>query len=351
MTQRSASLTIPLKITFSIPIETTSVDVAAEPGLQPAPLGLDPTREGWFNGNRRSPEEVLTDAVRQLDVGALDANSFHWRNALATALCSFAAYEAKTSLQAVVLAIKGKFNTFSEFEMGETQGFVASTDSVVIVSYRGTDDAGDWWTNGDFRYLDSGEYGSVHRGFYRAFHDSRNEVVRRLVEAGADQKPVVLTGHSLGGAIATIAAAEWFSTYRIRSIYTYGQPAAGFTALRSFLDVRYGDRFSRFVNEGDLVPRVPPGYRHVGKLFHFKGGGRLVHETARAAAPINDTLTMSQAEYEAHRAAMSTGAEPKPQELSTASRGDIKAEAWYPNTSDHALDRYLERILQELKAE
>lgn len=345
MNQRSVSLTIPITITISVP---TALPPEAIAGQQAAERGVVPTREGWFGSSRRSPSEILTDAFRQFDVGGLDAQDFSWKNALATSVCSFAAYEAKTQFQAIVLGIKRKFEYFSEFAVGGTEGFVASTDSAVVVSYRGTNAAGDWWINGDIRSINGGEYGSVHRGFYSAFHNSQSELTRRLREAGAAQKPVVLTGHSLGGAMATIAAAEWYSTYNIRAVYTFGQPAVGFTTLRSFIAIRYGDRFRRFVNEGDIVARVPPTYRHAGKLFHFKGGGRLVHEMTRTSPPGDDTPTMSVEEFEAHRTAMASGMEAKPEELSLTTRGNLAAEAWYPNSSDHAIDRYIERILQEL---
>src|SRR5205823_5194218 len=108
-------------------------------------------------------------------------------------------------------------------------------------------------------------YGPVHRGFYYAFADVQALLERRLDDF-ADRQ-VLLTGHSLGGALAGIAAAEWQATRAIKGIYTFGQPAVGFDRYRAFMGEHYGDCYFRFVNEDDIVPRVPPGYMHVGHLI------------------------------------------------------------------------------------
>jgi hypothetical protein len=115
----------------------------------------------------------------------------------------------------------------------------------------------------------------VHRGFLAAFQLLQPELEDELERVNARTKKLLLTGHSLGGALATIAAGEWQGRIPITCFYTYGQPAVGRVSFPAFMAQNYAGKFFRFVNYDDVVPRVPPFYSHIGQLYHFDSSGNL----------------------------------------------------------------------------
>jgi hypothetical protein len=115
-----------------------------------------------------------------------------------------------------------------------------------IVAVRGTDDLRDWLTNLKVWYRSS-PVGRVHAGYYGASIGFL-EPLRGALGGGR----VVLTGHSMGGAIATLLAGMLVREgVCIEGLYTFGQPLVG---LRDFNDqFRTHCRFPyfRFVHGAD----------------------------------------------------------------------------------------------------
>ena len=108
--------------------------------------------------------------------------------------------------------------------------------------------------------------GLVHAGFAEAL-----DKVWKDLEPFVDEcvklhkiKQVIFTGHSLGGALAVVAAAR--SKY-IGEVYTYGQPRVGNRKYSK----QVKSKVYRFVNNNDVVPRVPPPlvFGHQGIKFHI----------------------------------------------------------------------------------
>ena len=83
-----------------------------------------------------------------------------------------------------------------------------------------------------------------------------------------------ITGHSLGGAMAVIAAAllhadpEYaFFRDKLRGIYTFGQPMIGCKEFAEHAKKDFGDKLFRHVYRNDLVPALPP--LSTGRFMHF----------------------------------------------------------------------------------
>ena len=150
------------------------------------------------------------------------------------------------------------------FAERSTHAFLAARDDHCIVAFRGTDDAEDVLT--DLR-IKLGE-GDVHSGFERALDLVWTEVVDHLAGRRA-----WFCGHSLGAALATLAAVRHNAT---EALYTYGSPRVGNKAFAEAFDVPAW----RFVNNNDAVAHLPPPkpYIHVGRLMHFDQEGRLHDE-------------------------------------------------------------------------
>jgi Lipase (class 3) len=152
------------------------------------------------------------------------------------------------------------------FDRGNVQGFFCSAPSVALLAFRGTSNPGQWLR--DVRFIPwSHPWGLVHRGFL----DGINAVETDLQEfdlIAKDAEHVWITGHSLGGALALIAAARSKMKGVSPSLYTYGQPRVGFGNFADRFAIELPGRLIRFVNQSDIVTRVPPGllYRHTGTV-------------------------------------------------------------------------------------
>ena len=153
----------------------------------------------------------------------------------------------------------------------DTQGYVAvkrpdDGPGMAVLAFRGTHNVKDWMTNLNVAmtqvYSSSGAVlGNVHRGFNEAFLSVRQKIDELL--AGEEDLPLFITGHSLGGALATLAT--WYlKGDRLAACYTFGAPRVGDTGL---ID-RFRTPIYRLVNGVDPVPFVPPSDRLVSFAKH-----------------------------------------------------------------------------------
>lgn len=118
------------------------------------------------------------------------------------------------------------------------------------------------------------DVGKVHSGFNREVDD-----LWPLLEAilHGNDRPIWFSGHSLGGAMATICAYRCARSATQRSpeeLHTFGSPRVG--------SKRYVDQVPlkhyRWVHNNDIVTRVPPiwmGYRHGGSEIYLDRLGRI----------------------------------------------------------------------------
>jgi predicted lipase len=163
---------------------------------------------------------------------------------------------------------------------GGTHCFVATgltedpASQVAIVVFRGTDadDPTNIGTDADaiLKRWDRGVH--VHTGFADALESVWTQLDQALQPINL---PVLFTGHSLGAALATLAASRYKAADHNVSLYTYGSPlvgAADFVAtLNSVPSFRYRDCC-------DAVTRVPPealGYHHVGPPHYIDRDGTI----------------------------------------------------------------------------
>lgn len=150
------------------------------------------------------------------------------------------------------LAIVG-FELVRTFNNHGTQAFLAQrpADRMAVLAFRGTEkDLRDIKTDLNARfYRTNGS--KVHSGFKRAY-DCVAAPISEAVSQMDDCK-LYITGHSLGGALALIAA-RTLSSDNVAACYTFGSPKVG--------DSEFGDAIKvpiyRVVNAADAVPRVPP---------------------------------------------------------------------------------------------
>jgi len=168
------------------------------------------------------------------------------------------------------------------FDRDGTQVYCWIDNNIACVAFRGTEPTA--WSDikADLKIRKvKVPTGFVHRGFKDALDEVWEDVAKWLTEA--KRQDVFFTGHSLGGALATLAASRWntIDTH----LYTYGSPRVGGRKfIKSFLS---SNRY-RFRNNNDIVTRVPfemLGYKHVsgdgGKFIYFDTDGNVSKRFSR----------------------------------------------------------------------
>lgn len=154
----------------------------------------------------------------------------------------------------------------SPFVSHRAQGFVVAHPDELIVAFGGSDDAEDWFISLVFAQIE-GYGGRAHKGFADALDSLWTPLLAALYDAGLDERPVTLTGHSLGGALATLAGWRFGAELgRDGQVVTYGAPAI----LNPAAAAEYRPALVRFVNDGDPVPglrwpRLDHAYVHAGR--------------------------------------------------------------------------------------
>jgi triacylglycerol lipase len=163
------------------------------------------------------------------------------------------------------------------FTCGQFHGFVGILEKIVLLAFRGTQSIANCLTDLEAILVSQPPYpGRVHSGFARAVEEVFPSV-RRLLPSSARSTPLWITGHSLGGAMATLASVRLaHAGYPVRAVYTYGSPRVGDRHFRNF----YHWPNYRFVCGNDLVPHLPFRwcYKHVGHLRLLDHQGNLTGE-------------------------------------------------------------------------
>ena len=150
-----------------------------------------------------------------------------------------------------------------------------------VLVFRGTSSLGDWLSNLKTLPADWPEGGLVHRGFMEALDEVWGDIEGCIA---AIDRPMFYTGHSMGGALATLAASR--STRPPCAVYTFGSPRVGnsdFVATLKNIPVY------RVVNDRDIVPTVPPSqapvyFWHVGEHCHITDDNRLLVNSTETSA-------------------------------------------------------------------
>ncbi|MCA9066902.1 MAG: hypothetical protein KDA96_27735, partial [Planctomycetaceae bacterium] len=97
--------------------------------------------------------------------------------------------------------------------------------------------------------------GQVHRGFLAQLKAVQADVIRALLENGGRQRPVLITGHSQGGAEAALATAAIAAAgFPVEVTYTFAAPRAGMADFVSSISTPV----FRFEFGDDIVPHMPP---------------------------------------------------------------------------------------------
>lgn len=171
-------------------------------------------------------------------------------------------YEKDIQARESLVAALGKaglalVDIFDHRETG-TEGFLAHRPGAYcVLAFRGTEkNRKDIITDLNARFYETPS-GKAHRGFSVAYESVRGHVVMALekILAREEDCQIFVTGHSLGGALATSAACDLEKRFLIAACYTFGSPRVGTPEWADGMKTPV----YRVVNGADGVPLVPGG--------------------------------------------------------------------------------------------
>jgi len=178
------------------------------------------------------------------------------------------------------------------FSRENVQGFWAVQGQIALLALRGTQSTAHWIRNLTLAPSNH-QWGRVHLGFHDGIVDVEPDM-QEFIGAARNARFVWVTGHSLGGALALIAAARLKMSGISSTTYTYGQPKMCFSNFADRFASELPGRYVRFVNQNDIVPRVPPFYVHFGNLKRIVRPGVLESFSLESAAAAPDPVTRPQ---------------------------------------------------------
>lgn len=243
--------------------------------------------------------------------------------------------------------------------VASTRAVIAVGRGATIVAFAGTDPLvlANWIADFDTRIAST----QVAEGFDAAAQCiwPRLQSLLDRPEAAAGKRFV--TGHSLGGALAVVAADRVVTWGReVEAVYTFGMPRSGSDQFAIAYNERIGQRTYRLVHGDDLVPTVAPsefGFHHVGRFLHCDRGAKFKTEALAADSTsdsppfvegISKDLTsllhgplstiLSAASRFKLAALLATGRGPGGMRIDP---GGIAIELLPPRLRDHMPDRYI----------
>ncbi|URD75823.1 lipase precursor [Musa troglodytarum] len=214
-----------------------------------------------------------------------------YNRTLAKILVEYASAAYVTDLMALFTWTCSRCNDLTKgFQMIEVvvdvrnclQAFVGIAHDLnsIIIAFRGTTETRNWiadlfWKQLDFSYPGA-EDAMVHHGFYSAYHNTslRHGILSAFQRTRElyGTLHIIVTGHSLGGALASFCALDLTVNHRVELVrlMTFGQPRIGNAAFASYFSKFVPDAV-RVTHENDIVPHLPPYYSYFPKksYHHF----------------------------------------------------------------------------------
>jgi len=205
---------------------------------------------------------------------------------------------------------------FPGYHIGAYTGYDAANKKIRVV-FRGSANVSNWMANLNTAQIPFGNNGKVHSGFRTAYLQTRTKIIEKIqaLQREHGNVGVQVTGHSLGGSIALLAALDFKSgvtttvfanglthvtselfpqelpftasqltllgaetnlaTFPLSGpVITFGAPRTGDTAFAQFVQSTLSGTYFRITHRHDPVPRIPTismNYAHSPQEAYFLG--------------------------------------------------------------------------------
>jgi len=199
-------------------------------------------------------------------LSSVSASSYDWSMGNVTLYHSQNAYCNPGKYESVTYkgVLDGFIPTYSIYDKAhDTRGYVGyhTGQKTIYVTFRGSSSIQNWIDNLDailtnYPLCDGCD---VHKGFYKAEQSCFGDVLSAVKSLQSDHPSftVMVTGHSLGGALATLTAMDLKNSgINNVKLWNYGSPRVGDTAFSNYVNSYIGDRH-RVTHHKDMVPHLP----------------------------------------------------------------------------------------------
>lgn len=162
-----------------------------------------------------------------------------------------------------------KLKLIKTFNHKGTQAILLANNEYIFLGFRGTEPTSIKDIKSDAKATVKAcvSGGKIHSGFDEAFSQVSVEIQQFLNQDDFKDKALFITGHSLGGALATVAAKKLSHKGGIAACYTFGSPRVG--------DIEWTTGIKtpiyRIVNAADPVTMLPPGVETIGVIAWASG--------------------------------------------------------------------------------
>ncbi|HTA29406.1 MAG TPA: lipase family protein, partial [Candidatus Cybelea sp.] len=188
-------------------------------------MKLGPSLPGFGSSTPASPSEqleLLGWCFRRESgqVFTLDEQLGYW--VMRMAVAARLAYQPPPPIKPGDFNEKAKSLVF--FDRGTTQAYGYSSEGYRCLVFRGSQQPIDFAVDGAVWLVG---YPARHFGFELGWKKVRSEIEDWLKDGAEPKRPLLLAGHSLGGALAILAAYHLSEHYPIAGVITFGGPRVG----------------------------------------------------------------------------------------------------------------------------
>jgi len=207
-------------------------------------------------------EELISKYLKEF----ADKNKSH----SLTKLLDIIGYDHKEETETLVAELNSlDTKLVKTFDTNGTQAILVSTKKFIALAFRGTESTSIKDIKSDLKatIIECESGGKIHSGFKQAFEEVEIEIQNTLNQEQFKNKPLFITGHSLGGALATIATKKLKHFGGIASCYTFGSPRVGNADWISNIK----PPLHRIVNAADCVTMMPPSATKISIISGLLG--------------------------------------------------------------------------------
>jgi hypothetical protein len=149
------------------------------------------------------------------------------------------------------------FKVIETFDREGSQAMLVEHKDYLVLAFRGTetDSLTDIKADASANIIKCETQGMIHRGFLQAYNLIRKDIEMAIDKPELNEKPLYITGHSLGGALATVATKFTYHKGGLAACYTFGSPRVGNDDWINNIKTP----IHRLVNAADCVTMLPPG--------------------------------------------------------------------------------------------
>jgi triacylglycerol lipase len=269
----------------------------------------DAFENSWFNTDKCG--EKMCKSVSPVPEFPLEINLTNWSTDIAKYSAEIVyriekAAQNKTSIE--YLPNTTVYKELYNDKRDPIFGSVMENNGVIFVGFRGTltgrefandlDIQQEKYLNNksveqvEFKIADDGNP-FIHKGFMDVYNNIKTDLMDALVKFNPNKdKPVIVTGHSLGAAISTIVGLDLsINNYHV-VVYNYASPKVGDQAMCDIINNSI--TVFRVVNTEDIVPNLPssvsPNFTDISKPYIYAHCGVLKSFTDNWLSTLNNHL-------------------------------------------------------------